>query len=66
MNPTQLTDFATRYASRPERDEAQLMAAQAQLELGRSSDAEAIFQRVADSSSAPWTPCPSAPHRERC
>jgi len=46
------TDFATRYSNRPERDEAQLMAAQAQLELGRSSEAEAIFQRVADSSSA--------------
>ena len=45
-------DFATRYPSRPERDEAQLMAAQAQLELGRSSEAEAIFQRVADSSAA--------------
>jgi hypothetical protein len=46
------SDFATRYAHRPERDEAQLMAAQAQLELGRSSEAESIFQRVADSSSA--------------
>jgi hypothetical protein len=46
------SDFATRYANRPERDEAQLMAAQAQLELGRSSDAETIFQRVADSSLA--------------
>ena len=43
-------DFATRYPSRPERDEAQLMAAQAQLELGRSADAERVFQRVADSS----------------
>lgn len=46
------SDFASRYANRPERDEAQLMAAQAQLELGRSSEAEAIFQRVADSSLA--------------
>jgi hypothetical protein len=42
-------DFATRYASRPEHDEAQLMAAQAQLELGRAGDAERTFQRVADS-----------------
>jgi len=42
-------DFVTRYPSRPERDEAQLMVAQAQLELGRSVDAEGIFQRVADS-----------------
>jgi hypothetical protein len=46
------SDFATRYAYRPERDEAQLMAAQAQLELGRSNEAESIFQRVADSSAA--------------
>jgi outer membrane protein assembly factor BamD (BamD/ComL family) len=43
------SDFATRYPNRPERDEAQLMAAQAQLELGRAGDAEQIFQRVADS-----------------
>jgi outer membrane protein assembly factor BamD (BamD/ComL family) len=43
------SDFAARYANRPERDEAQLMAAQAQLELGRAGDAERIFQRVADS-----------------
>jgi outer membrane protein assembly factor BamD (BamD/ComL family) len=43
------SDFATRYASLPEHDEAQLMAAQAQLELGRAGDAERTFQRVADS-----------------
>lgn len=43
------SDFVTRYPNRPERDEALLMAAQAQLELGRSADAERIFQRVADS-----------------
>jgi tetratricopeptide (TPR) repeat protein len=43
------SDFVARYPTRPERDEAQLMAAQAQLELGRSADAERIFQRVADS-----------------
>ena len=43
------SDFASRYPDRPERDEAQLMAAQAQLELGRAGDAERIFQRVADS-----------------
>jgi len=49
------SEFATRYASRPERDEAQLMAAQAQLELGRSSEAEATFQRVADSSAVDVT-----------
>ena len=42
-------DFVTRYPNRPERDEAQLMMAQAQLELGRSADAERVFQRVADS-----------------
>jgi len=45
-------DFGTRYPNRPESDEARLMAAQAQLELGRSVDAEGVFQRVADSSSA--------------
>ncbi|HUQ82373.1 MAG TPA: hypothetical protein VM076_14570 [Gemmatimonadaceae bacterium] len=43
------SEFVTRYPNRAERDEAQLMAAQAQLELGRSADAERIFQRVADS-----------------
>jgi TolA-binding protein len=46
------SDFGTRYPSRSESDEARLMAAQAQLELGRSVDAEHVFQRVADSSSA--------------
>ena len=45
-------DFATRYPNRFESDEARLMAAQAQLELGRSVDAERVFQRVADSSAA--------------
>ena len=43
------SDFVTRFPNRPERDEAQLMAAQAQLELGRSTDAERVFQRIADS-----------------
>jgi tetratricopeptide (TPR) repeat protein len=43
------SDFATKYPGRPERGEAQLMAAQAQLELGRSTDAERVFQRIADS-----------------
>jgi hypothetical protein len=43
--------FTAKYPNRPEHDEAELMAAQAQLELGRSADAERIFQRVADSSS---------------
>jgi len=46
------SDFGTRYPNRSESDEARLMAAQAQLELGRSVDAEHVFQRVADSSSA--------------
>ena len=46
------SDFGTRYPNRPESDEARLMAAQAQLELGRSVDAERVFQRVVDSSSA--------------
>jgi len=46
------SDFTTRYPNRSESDEARLMAAQAQLELGRSADAERVFQRVADSSSA--------------
>jgi len=43
------TDFVARYPNRPERHEAQLMMAQAQLELGRSADAERIFRSVADS-----------------
>jgi tetratricopeptide (TPR) repeat protein len=46
------SDFVARYPRRPEHDEAQLMAAQAQLELGRSADAERVFQAVADSSAA--------------
>jgi outer membrane protein assembly factor BamD (BamD/ComL family) len=46
------SDFGTRYPHRAESDEARLMAAQAQLELGRSADAERVFQRVADSSSS--------------
>jgi tetratricopeptide (TPR) repeat protein len=46
------SDFVSRYPRRPEHDEAQLMAAQAQLELGRSTDAERVFQAVADSSAA--------------
>ena len=46
------SDFGTRFPNRSESDEARLMAAQAQLELGRSGDAEGVFQRVADSSSA--------------
>jgi tetratricopeptide (TPR) repeat protein len=49
------TDFATRFPNRPERDEVQLMAAQAQLELGRSTDAERVFQRIADSASVQAT-----------
>lgn len=46
------SDFATRYPHRSEYDEARLMAAQAQLELGRSVDAERVFQQVVDSSSS--------------
>jgi len=46
------SDFVTRFPDRPEHDEAQLMAAQAQLELGRSAEAERAFQNVADSSAA--------------
>jgi len=46
------TDFGARYPRRAEVDEARLMAAQAQLELGRSADAERVFQQIADSSSA--------------
>jgi len=46
------TDFGARYPRRSESDEARLMAAQAQLELGRSADAERVFQQIADSSSA--------------
>ena len=46
------SDFAMRYPHRPEYDEARLMAAQAQLELGRSVEAERVFQQVVDSSSS--------------
>ena len=46
------SDFATRYADRPDAEEAKLMAAQAQLELGRSTEAERVFQQVADSSAS--------------
>ena len=45
------SEFVTKYPNRPERDEAHLMAAQAQLELGRSNEAERVFQRIADSAS---------------
>jgi hypothetical protein len=46
------SEFASKYPSRPERDEARLMVAQAQLELGRAAEAERLFERVADSSAA--------------
>ena len=46
------SDFAARYADRPERDEARLMVAQAQLELGRAADAERIFRQIVDSTAA--------------
>ena len=45
-------EFGTRYPHRAEYDEARLMGAQAQLELGRSVDAERVFQQVVDSSSS--------------
>jgi tetratricopeptide (TPR) repeat protein len=46
------SEFGTKYPHRSEYDEARLMAAQAQLELGRSVDAEHVFQQVVDSSSS--------------
>ena len=46
------TEFGTKYPHRSEYDEARLMAAQAQLELGRSVDAERVFQQVVDSSAS--------------
>jgi tetratricopeptide (TPR) repeat protein len=46
------SEFVTRYPNRPEHDEAQLMVAQAQLELGRSAEAERVFQNVVDSSAS--------------
>src|SRR5687768_5766654 len=46
------SEFAAKYPGRPERDEARLMVAQAQLELGRAAEAERLFERVADSSAA--------------
>jgi len=46
------SEFGTKYPHRSEFDEARLMAAQAQLELGRSVDAERVFQQVVDSSSS--------------
>jgi tetratricopeptide (TPR) repeat protein len=46
------SEFGSRYPRRPEYDEARLMAAQAQLELGQSVDAERVFQQVADSSTS--------------
>ena len=45
-------EFASKHPGRPERDEARLMVAQAQLELGRAAEAERLFERVADSSAA--------------
>ncbi|HEX6051734.1 MAG TPA: hypothetical protein VFZ21_20845 [Gemmatimonadaceae bacterium] len=46
------SEFAAKFPGRPERDEARLMVAQAQLELGRAAEAERLFEQVADSSAA--------------
>ncbi|MFL5563078.1 MAG: tetratricopeptide repeat protein [Gemmatimonadaceae bacterium] len=45
-------EFATRYPQLPERDESRLMAGQALLQLGRTSDAATIFRTVADSATS--------------
>jgi len=42
-------EFATRYPQLPERDESRLMAGQALLQLGRTTDAANVFRTVADS-----------------
>jgi outer membrane protein assembly factor BamD (BamD/ComL family) len=44
--------FASQYAQLPERDEAQLMAAQALLQTGRTDEAGQLFKQVADSMAA--------------
>ncbi|HWE41809.1 MAG TPA: tetratricopeptide repeat protein [Gemmatimonadaceae bacterium] len=45
-------EFATRYPQLPERDESRLMAGQALLQLGRTSDAATVFRTVADSAAS--------------
>lgn len=45
-------EFATRYPQLPERDESRLMAGQALLQLGRTSDAANVFRTVADSAAS--------------
>jgi len=45
-------EFATRYPQLPERDESRLMAGQALLQLGRTSDAASVFRTVADSATS--------------
>ena len=45
-------EFATRYPQLPERDESRLMAGQALLQLGRTSDAASVFRTVADSAAS--------------
>lgn len=45
-------EFATRYPQLPERDESRLMAGQALLQLGRTTDAANVFRTVADSATS--------------
>ncbi len=45
-------EFATRYPQLPEQEETALMSAQVLLQLGRTTEAQQIFERVADSASA--------------
>ena len=46
------TEFATRYPKLPERDEARVLAAQIQLQQGRTADAERLFESISDSLAA--------------
>ena len=49
------TEFATRYPKLPERDEARVLAAQIMLQQGRPTDAERMFESIADSLTAEVT-----------
>jgi hypothetical protein len=46
------TEFAARYPKLPERDEARVLAAQIQLQQGRTADAERLFEAISDSLAA--------------
>ncbi len=46
------TEFAARYPKLPERDEARVLAAQVQLQQGRTADAERLFEAISDSLAA--------------